>query len=129
MILLDTHAWLWWVSAPERLTSAARGAIDRADVVGVCAASAFELAYLVQRGRVALDRGVDRWVTDSLALERVEGVPVGTEVAVRAGLLELERFPGDPLDRLIYAAAIECRARLVTADRRIGAYDPARTIW
>lgn len=129
MILLDTHAWLWWASAPERLSARARSAIDRADVVGVCAASAFELAYLVQRGRVALDRGVDRWVTDSLGQDRVESVPVGTDVAVRAGLLEVERFPGDPLDRLIYATAIERGARLVTADRRIGAYDPARTVW
>ena len=40
MIVLDTHVWLWWVASPERLSAAAREAIDPADelrVPAICA--------------------------------------------------------------------------------------------
>jgi PIN domain nuclease of toxin-antitoxin system len=47
---------------------------------------------------------------------------------VRAGSLD-EAFPGDPADRVIYASAVELGARLLTADRAIRGFDPARTVW
>lgn len=50
------------------------------------------------------------------------------EVAIEAGRLP-ESFPGDPLDRVIYATAVSANAPLVTRDMRITAHDPARVIW
>jgi PIN domain nuclease of toxin-antitoxin system len=129
VIVLDTHAWLWWVAEPGRLSPAARRAIDDADAIGVCTMSAWEVAMLVQRGRISLDREVATWVRQALARERIEVLPPSADVAVAAGLLDRERFPGDPVDRLIYATARANRAALVTRDERIRGFDDRVVVW
>jgi PIN domain nuclease of toxin-antitoxin system len=129
VIVLDTHAWLWWRSAPERLSEPARAAIDQAPSIGVSTLSAWEVAMLAARGRIALDRDVGLWVRQALADKRVESLPPSAEIAVAAGLLDAKSFPGDPIDRLIYATALATRAHLVTRDAAIGAFDPELTIW
>jgi PIN domain nuclease of toxin-antitoxin system len=129
VIVLDTHAWLWWVSEPERLSAKARLAVEAADRVGVSTLSAWEVAMLCERGRISLDREVGAWVRQALALDRVETLAPSAQVAVAAGLLDRERFHGDPVDRLIYATAVALRARLVTRDRAIRAFDGVLTVW
>jgi PIN domain nuclease of toxin-antitoxin system len=56
MIILDTHAWVWWVHGDERLTPAQVEAIraNEADVIGVSAISCWEIAKLVEHGRLQL---------------------------------------------------------------------------
>jgi PIN domain nuclease of toxin-antitoxin system len=129
VIVLDTHAWLWWLSAPERLSDAAAAAIERAPRIGVSTLSAWELAMLVSRQHIALDRDVSAWVGQGLAGERVESLAPSAQVAVTAGLLDAKSFPGDPVDRLIYATARSLGATLVTRDRAIRAFDPQGTLW
>jgi PIN domain nuclease of toxin-antitoxin system len=129
VILLDTHAWLWWVSAPARLSEPARAAIEAADRVGVASISAWEVAMLQLRGRIALDRDVGRWVRQALALPRVLDLPLTADVAVATVLLERDGFPGDPADRIIYATARAEGAGLVTRDERLRELDPAGTVW
>jgi predicted nucleic acid-binding protein len=51
------------------------------------------------------------------------------EVAVTAGLLDARSFPGDPVDRLIYATARSVGAILITRDEAIRAFDPTTTLW
>ncbi len=129
MIVLDTHAWLWWLSAPERVSDAATEAIAQASRIGVSTLSAWELAMLVARGRIALDREVSAWVGQGLAHQRVEPLAPSAQVAVAAGLLDANSFPGDPVDRLIYATARSLGATLITRDRAIRAFDPQGTLW
>jgi PIN domain nuclease of toxin-antitoxin system len=129
VIVLDTHAWLWWLTAPERLSATAREAIDKATSIGVSTLSAWEIAMLVVRGRISLDREVSLWVRQGLADARVEPLAPGPDVAVAAGLLDAERFPGDPVDRLIYATARSVGATLITRDEAIRAFDPTSTLW
>lgn len=129
MIVLDTHAWLWWLDRPERLSPGARHAIDAAPELGVSTISAWELAMLVGRGRISLDRDVGLWVGQALADARVEALAPSARVAVAAGLLDAARFPGDPADRLIYATAHSQGATLVTRDAAIREFDPALTLW
>jgi PIN domain nuclease of toxin-antitoxin system len=129
VILLDTHVWLWWLSAPERLSDAAAEAIDRASSIGVSTLSAWEIAMLVTRGRITLDREVSVWVGQALAHARVEPLAPDAEVAVAAGLLNAKSFPGDPVDRLIYATARSAGATLITRDRAILMFDPQGTLW
>ena len=129
MIVLDTHAWLWWMAAPERLSGPARKAIERAVDIGVSTLSAWEVATLSSRGRIALDRDVELWVRKALAEPRVEALPPSPEIAVAAGLLDARRFPGDPVDRLIYSTAKVHSAVLVTRDAGIREYDASATIW
>jgi PIN domain nuclease of toxin-antitoxin system len=126
VIVLDTHAWLWWTAAPQKLSRAAARAIDRAHRVGVSAACVFELAELVERNRVALDAPTRTWIREALARERVEPLAVMPEIAIDAAQL---RFVGDPFDRLIYATAVAEDALLVTRDERLREFDAKRTVW
>lgn len=129
MIVLDTHAWLWWVAQPGKLSRAARGAIDAADAIGVSTFSAWEVTMLVQRRRISLDRDVSTWVRQALALERVVALPPSAEIAVAAGLLDAQDFPGDPADRVIYATARASGASLVTRDEALHRFDARTAVW
>ena len=126
MIVLDTHAWLWWLVAPRRLSRPAARAIDRADRIGVSPMSVYEVAQLVQRRRVKLDVPLRTWVREALALERVEALPLTAEVALDAAQLH---FEANPADRIIYATARAAHAQLVTRDERLRAFDPELTVW
>jgi PIN domain nuclease of toxin-antitoxin system len=129
VIVLDTHVWLWWLADPSRLSPVARGAIDEAEAVGVSAVSAWEVAMLVARRRISLDRDVATWVRQALAHARVRPQALTPDVAVAAGLLDGRGFPGDPADRFIYATAQALRATLVTRDEAIRGYDARCTVW
>jgi PIN domain nuclease of toxin-antitoxin system len=129
VILLDTHVWLWWMATPERLSYAARDTIAQASGIGISTLSAWEVAMLATRGRISLDRDVGLWVRQALAETRVEALAPSAEIAVAAGILDTRGFPGDPIDRLIYATARATRAPLVTRDEGIRTFDPESTIW
>jgi PIN domain nuclease of toxin-antitoxin system len=129
VIVLDTHAWLWWLTDPDRLSEPARAAIDGALSVGVSTLSAWEITMLVVRGRISLDRDIEAWVRQAFAQDRVEALAPSAEIAVAAGLLDSREFPGDPIDRLIYATARAANATLITRDEAIRAFDPRLTLW
>ncbi len=128
MVVLDTHAWIWWVDAPERLSDSARAAIDGAGAVGVAAISAWEVAMLVVKRRIELGSPTRSWIRQALSQPGLVALPLGPEEAVDAALLD-EAFPGDPADRLIYATARHHGAALVTRDRRLREFDPRGTAW
>ncbi len=129
MIVLDTHAWLWWAADPNRLSSTAHEAIERAGSLGVPAICCFEVATLHARRRIELLRSPTEWVRQALAHPRVDELPMTSEIAVHAGSLDRDRFPGDPGDRLIYSTATSLAATLISADRSMRAFDPARVVW
>lgn len=128
MTVLDTHAWLWWVSKDAKLGRAAAAEIRRARRIGVCAISCLEVATAVAKGRIQLDRDPLAWMQQALALERVELLPVSPAIAVQATQLGRE-FHGDPADRLIVATALLEAATLVTKDDRIRSYPAVTTVW
>ena len=71
MIVLDTHAWIWWRADPARLSAPGARAIAEADRIGVSSISVWELGMLVRRGRISLDRNVARWVRQALSDARI----------------------------------------------------------
>ncbi len=129
MIVLDTHARICRLSAPERLSQPARAAIAESPTLGVCTLSVWELGTLVRRGRIALDRDVGDWVTGAFNLGGIAPIPPSTEVALAAASLSATDFPGDPADRFIYATAQSVAAPLVTRDEAIRRFDPLGTLW
>lgn len=130
MVVLDTHAWLWWLAAPENLSRAARDAIDAADEIGIAAISAWEVTMLEDRGRIALDRPAARWVRDALTADpRIVALPLTPALAVDAARLSAAGMHGDPADRFIYATARDRRATLITRDEALRAFDSERTLW
>ena len=128
MIILDTHAWIWWVSAPARLGRVAQRSIDKANRIGIPAICCFEVATLAAKGRIGLDRPPLHWMQDALTLPRVELLTITPAVAVMAAELPA-LFPGDPADRLIAATALVQSASLVTKDERLQAVTILPTVW
>lgn len=128
MIVVDTHAFVWWREENRNLSRRARRAIESADRIVVPTACCFELATLERRGRIRLDRGLRAWIRSALAAPGVEEFPLTSEIATEAGRLP-DTFPGDPVDRIVYATATWLASPIVTRDRRIAAHDPQRVVW
>jgi PIN domain nuclease of toxin-antitoxin system len=128
MILLDTHAWVWWISKPSELSRAARHKIGTETRIGVSAISCLEVATAVAKGRISLDRDPLLWLEQALALPKMELLPLTPAVAVKATQLGND-FPGDPADRIIAATSILESAALITKDSRIREYAAVNTIW
>jgi PIN domain nuclease of toxin-antitoxin system len=126
--VLDTHAWIWWVSDPDRLSRPARREIARASRIGVPGICCLEVAVGVRRGRISLDRPTLDWLEDAVAQPRVELLPLTPSIAVKAADLPTT-FPGDPADRVITATAVLLSAPLVTRDEGIRAFSGVRCIW
>ncbi len=120
-LVLDTHAWVWWVSKPDKLSRKQRSAIDRArrrggDALLLSVISAWEVALLVQGGRVRLPVPLETWLEQAMAISGLEIAPLTVPVIGGAARLSGLR---DPADMLIVATALQHGARLVTNDRRI----------
>jgi PIN domain nuclease of toxin-antitoxin system len=129
VILLDTHAWVWWVSEPERLSPKAREAIDDARQVAVSPISCWEVATKVTQRKLRLDRELDVWMHQALARPRLRVAELLPEIAVAAGRLGGRGFHGDPADRMLAATAMHHGIALVTKDRRIRSYRALLSVW
>jgi PIN domain nuclease of toxin-antitoxin system len=133
MIMLDTHVLLWWQAGGERLSAGAARAIARAEVLLISPISCWEVATLLSKGRIALDRDVYVWVRDLFGAQQVQLAPVPPQVAVSAAMLGAAGFHGDPADRFLYATALEHSVPLVTKDESIRSFaekaGDLRTIW
>ncbi len=125
MILLDTHAILWWQAGGQRLSAAARRAIASAATILVSPVSCWEIALLASKGRVELDRDPFVWVQDFLATDLVEIADLTPTAAVAAARLPSAGFRGDPADAFLYATARERDVPMVTKDEGLRNY--ART--
>ena len=119
--LLDTHVLVWWQAGGERLSSDARRAIEGADRLLVSPLTCWEVATLARLGRLVLDRPATIWVQDLLQDPRIVAAPLGPDAAAWAGALGSD-FPGDPIDRLLYATARDLRVPLITKDERLREY-------
>lgn len=120
LVLLDTHALLWWQAGGKRLSRRARSAIDGAEVRLVSPISFWEIAMLAEKGRIALDRSAVKWANDLLVEDRVEPADLTPTIAASAGLLGA--FHGDPADRMIVATASSFGVPIITKDGLITEY-------
>ncbi len=131
MIVLDTHAWVWFVSNPELLSKKAKRTIERAVVdnnVFISSISAWEVALLTSKKRLLLSMEVADWIKKSEMLPFVNFIPVDNSIAVKSVNLP-QPFHSDPADRIIIATAILLGASLITKDERILKYPHVKTIW
>lgn len=128
MIVLDTHAWLWWAAESKKLSRPARRLIDSSPRVGIAPISCWEIAMLVERRRVTLDRPTLTWLRQALSLPGVELLELSPDVAVSAAGLD-GKLHDDPADRLIVATALRHGAKLVTRDERIQESGLVDTVW
>ena len=119
--LLDTHSWIWWVDQDPRLPPKVIEALD--SLPGdrrplVADISLWEVATLVERGRLSFDVPLREWLDAATHPRSVRVVPVSASIAVEAATLP-DTFHGDPADRLIVATSRALGVPVLTHDVRI----------
>lgn len=129
MIALDTHIWVWWVHGNERLTASQLAVIqdNESDVIGISAISLWEIAKLVENGRLELPISVEKWFTQALNYPGVQIIELTPAIAAESTRLPGE-FHRDPADQIIVATARIMKCKLVTSDERILNYPHVKTV-
>lgn len=129
MILLDTHAWVWWVHGDSRLSETQAAAITEAeaDEIGVSIISCWEVAKLVECGRLSLGMEVRAWLSQALSYPGIALLPLTPDIVVESTKLPGE-FHRDPADQMIVATARLCQVPLVTCDEKIIRYPHVQTL-
>jgi PIN domain nuclease of toxin-antitoxin system len=126
-LLLDTHAFLWWIADDERLSSRAAALIaDGRNQVFVSAVSAWEIVVKMGLGRVELPEPVDRFVPAQLEANGFSTLPVHLRHAL--GLAMLPEVHRDAFDRMLVAQAVAEGLTLVSGDRVMRGY-PVAVEW
>jgi PIN domain nuclease of toxin-antitoxin system len=126
-LLLDTHAFLWWVAASGELSRKARSAVGSArNECYVSVASAWEIAIKVSLGKLRIDGALDRFLPEQLAANGFRALAIDLKHAARVATLPFHHR--DPFDRLLIAQALEEHLAMVTADLVIAKYGVNR-VW
>ena len=125
-LLLDTHAFLWFVTGDRRLSRTARAALDAESAeLYLSAASVWEMAIKSSLARLILPAPLTDYVAEKLA-EGFRVLPVDWKHTAI-----VERLPfhhRDPFDRMLVCQAIVLGMTILTPDPLVAQY-PARTIW
>ncbi|PYU26784.1 MAG: PIN domain nuclease [Acidobacteria bacterium] len=117
-LLLDTHIWVWSLLQPEKMVPRLRRALeDPANEKWLSPISVWELVILVDKKRVSLNVGIDKWVAQSLAIAPLREAPLTTEVALATR--ETRRSHRDPADAFLVATAKVFELTLVTSDAHL----------
>jgi PIN domain nuclease of toxin-antitoxin system len=131
VILIDTHALVWLVGQPEKLSKAAASAIRRArssDGLAIADVTVWELAFLLARGVLQSHGTVENTVRNLVNRSGVIVKPITAEIAALATQFPND-YPRDPVDRLIGATARAEGLALITRDESIRKSPLLKTIW
>jgi PIN domain nuclease of toxin-antitoxin system len=127
-LLLDTHALLWALAEPHRLSAQVASLIRSPSIaVLVSAVSAWEIATKQRLGRLPGAEPIVAAYAAHLATLRVEELPIRSDHALLAGRLRLEHR--DPFDRMLAAQALIEGLTLVTSDPVFSAIADLQTLW
>jgi len=126
-LLLDTHAFLWWLAGDPNLSTAAKKAIgSERNTVFVSAVSAWEITTKHRLGKLPGGGTVAADVAGTIVSQNFVAMPVSVRHGQAAGAL-----PGphrDPFDRMLIAQALLDMLTLVTNERAFDFYGVAR-LW
>ena len=128
ILLLDTHAYVWALTDPDRLSDRARTAIEApSNSVLVSAATAWEMAIKHRAGKwpeaeMLLAQHHD--LTNRLGAQSLD---ISAADAIRAGSLNWEH--ADPFDRMLAAQSLLHQAALVTRDAAFGHLRGLTIMW
>ena len=127
-LLLDTHVWIWLsVQKKNSLSSRAKRSMQKARHKWISAISCWEIAKLVEKGRISFSIPTLTWILRSLSELGIYIVELSPEIAVES--TQLPDFHQYPADQTIVATSRVLGMPLVTSDNRILDYLTVETIW
>lgn len=130
MIVLDTHIWVWWVNGSNELSVAKKQILSANETtgLGVSLISCWEVAKLVEKGRLLLKLPVQEWIAQALAHPGVCLLPLDTGIVIASTQLP-QPFHNDPADQMIVATARILDCELATEDGQILLYPHVKLAW
>ncbi|MEI6443260.1 MAG: type II toxin-antitoxin system VapC family toxin [Nostocales cyanobacterium ELA583] len=125
--LLDTHAFIWWVTDDSQLSSIAYSIIaDPSNELFLSSASAWEIVIKVRLGKLSLPEPPETYIPSRLRINKFQSLPIQMIHALQvANLPDLHR---DPFDRIIIAQSQVEKMSILTVDSQIIQY-PVDIIW
>ena len=124
-VLLDSHAFIWWMSSTGRLSEPAITAINGGEVL-VSAVTAYELGIKFAIGRLPVFEVLDRHFEEACSEHGFDLLPVSAKHALAAARLPIVHR--DPFDRLLAAQSIVEDIPLVTVDAAFRHFG-CKTLW
>lgn len=126
-ILLDTHAFLWFVAGEERFSPETRELIaDVSNEVFLSIVSVWEIAIKHSLGKLDLGEPFEELMSKQLQLHEIQLLPL--QMHHIQGLIALPHHHRDPFDRAIIVQAQSEQLPLVSRDRYMPSYD-VEIIW
>ena len=125
-ILLDTHAFIWYIEGNERLSLAARSEIINAqNDKFISIASLWEIVIKISKNKLELKQSFSE-IIQSLLINNIQILEVRTSHL--AALFDLPYHHNDPFDRLIIAQAVVEKLTVISLDQHFQEYD-IKLIW
>jgi PIN domain nuclease of toxin-antitoxin system len=120
-LLLDTHAFLWYISRDPRLPHYAYDAIrDKSNEVYLSVVSVWEILVKFQIGKLPLPSPADEFIESSRSAHRIADLPLDRQAA--SHLLLLPMHHRDPFDRMLICQALNHELTIVTVDEWFRSY-------
>lgn len=128
--ILDTHAWIWLLDDPDRLSQGAAKAIRESGSMplGISIISAWEVARKSSLGKLRLSMASRVWLDHATGMEGLSVLPMSPEISWESCNLP-GNFHRDPADQIIAATARIHGLSLITCDQRLLEYEHIRSIW
>ncbi|MEM1395413.1 MAG: type II toxin-antitoxin system VapC family toxin [Cyanobacteria bacterium P01_H01_bin.150] len=129
MIVIDTHIWVWWVqNDATRLTLKYQQWLQENETngIGVSIVSCWEIAKLVEKGRLTLPLIITEWMEIALNYPGIRLLDLSLPIVIDS--TQLAGFHSDPFDQIIVATARFYDSPLLTADTKILAYSGVKTL-
>ena len=126
-LLLDTHAFLWWIVADKQLSSVARATIqDPHNEIFFSTVSSWEISIKASLGKLVIPDSPRQFFRQQLRNNRFQILPITVEHTV--AIYQLPHHHRDPFDRLLIAQCHVEQLSLITNDQLIHQY-AVPTVW
>ena len=126
-VLLDTHAFLWWVIDDPQLSDTARATIaDPNNTIYISVVSAWEIIIKQRTGKLSLPEPPETYIPSRLASNRFSSLPVQMQHVLQ--IASLPDYHRDPFDRLLIAQSQIEQIPIITVDQTIIQYSVS-IIW
>ena len=126
-LILDTHAFIWWDSAPNKLSPQILTVCqDQANEMILSVASVWEMQIKLQLGKLQLKLPLEEIIEGQQQTNNIQVLPI--TLAHTLALDDLPMHHRDPFDRLLIAQANVEEATLVSRDKIFEQY-PVKLLW